>query len=91
MNTSKCTAAGEIELLESNQCKSGGLFVRAHEHNRVVSELRIELEKLRKSKRRDEILTEAMAEIYATIQGQSDQPIERIVDGCRKELFDVQF
>lgn len=86
MSTTKCTAAGGLELLESEQCRRGGLFVRAHEHNRVVGELRTELEKLREAQRRDNILTAAMAEIYATVQGRSDQPIEKIVNGCRDEL-----
>lgn len=86
MNTSKCTAAGDLELLESDQCKRGGLFVRAHEHNRVVYELQAELKKLREAQRRDNILTAAMAEIYATVQGRSERPIEVIVNGCRDEL-----
>lgn len=44
------------------------------------------IEQLAESKRRDDILTAAMCEIYATVQGRSTQSIERIVKGCRDEL-----
>jgi len=35
---------------------------------------------------REEILVDAMAEIKASIEGHSDQPIEDIVHGCIDEL-----
>jgi hypothetical protein len=36
--------------------------------------------------KREKILTDAMCEIYATIQGRSLQSVRSIVDGCRAEL-----
>lgn len=54
--------------------------------SKALDEATQEIVKLREALRRDNILTAAMAEIYATLQGRSSQPIASIVDGCRAEL-----
>ena len=44
---------------------------------------------LRKIRKREQTLIEAMAEIKATNDGESDQPIDDIIRGCITELNEI--
>lgn len=52
----------------------------------TLEEQRKEIQILEK---RESILVDAMAEIKATSDGKSDQPIKDIIDGCIKELGEI--
>jgi hypothetical protein len=49
----------------------------------MIKDLQVRVKKL---EGREDILVGALAEIYATSKGESEQPIQDILAGCIKEL-----
>lgn len=62
------------------------MVVTLEDHEAEVAQLNAENESLRKDARLLNILVEAMAEVKATSDGESDQPIADIVSGCLAEI-----
>ena len=72
-----------------NNCKLVDLIARTATRADLVDLLRQHDTEIVSLKQREDILVSAMAEIKATLEGTSTQPIQTIVDGCIAELHAI--
>lgn len=66
------------------------LVARTATREELIELLRQQDAEIINLKKREDILCAAMAEVKATDEGQSTQPISRIVAGCISELDDLR-